>query len=276
MSERQIAGAKWRPEDLPWERFDPSRLDGDLLKVVKAASLVEYNGADYATYLCNVFDDDPEFQSAARAWAHEEIQHGAVLARWAELADPSFDFQDSFRRFTEGYAIPRDAEASVRGSRSGELVARCIVEVGTSSYYTALADASREPLLSAICRRIAADELRHYKLFYDHLNRYLERERLGRWARIRIALGRIGESEDDELAYAYYAANGAGAIYDRRHWSRAYLQRAYRFYRPDHLRRAVAMTFKAAGLNPQSRLAVWVSKFGYRAMRLRLALGKTA
>jgi len=269
-----MAGANWRPEDLPWDRFDPAKVDGDLLKVVKAASLVEYNGADYATYLCNVFSDDPDFQAAAKSWAAEEVQHGAVLARWARLADPSFDFAASFRRFTDGYAIPRDAETSVRGSRSGELVARCIVEVGTSSYYTALADASAEPLLAAICRRIAADELRHYKLFYDHLNRYVGQEGMGRWARIRVALGRIGESEDDELAYAYFAANGGGAVYERRLWSRAYLQRAYRFYRPTHLRRAVAMTFKAAGLDPQSRLAGLVSRLGYRALRLRLALAK--
>ena len=58
---------------------------------------------------------------------------------------------------------------SSRGSRCGELVARCIVETGTSSYDTALMDAVEEPVLKEICRNIAADELRHYKLFYDHV-----------------------------------------------------------------------------------------------------------
>ena len=74
--------------------------------MVKAASLVEYNGADYATYLCNVFHDDDDFQAAAKAWAAEETQHGAALARWAALADPQFNFEASFKRFTDGYAIP--------------------------------------------------------------------------------------------------------------------------------------------------------------------------
>ena len=91
------------------------------------------------------------------------------------------------------------------------MIARCIVETGTSSYYTALREAAAEPVLREICRHIAADELRHYRLFYKKLPAYLARERLGRWARLRIALGRIAESEDDELAYAYYAANGSGA-----------------------------------------------------------------
>jgi hypothetical protein len=259
----------WTLEGLPWDRFDPGRVDPDILRVVKAASMVESNGGDYATYLCNVFSDDTAFQAAARAWAQEEVQHGQALARWARLADPAFDYEAAFKRFTEGYSLPLDAEASVRGSRAGELVARCIVEVGTSSYYTALHDASAEPLLKEICKRIAADELRHYKLFYTHLKRYLESERIGRWRRLLVALGRITESEDDELAYAYYAANAGGEAYDRKRWSRAYLSRASGYYRVAHVQRAVAMTFKAAGLKPRGRLAKWAAWAAYRVLRAR-------
>ncbi len=260
----------WSLDDIPWDRFDPGKLDADLIKVVKAASMVEYNGGDYAIYLCNVFADDADFQVVARAWAAEEVQHGAVLGRWAEMADPGFDFTASFKRFTEGYSLPLDATASVRGSRAGELVARCIVEVGTSSYYSALAAASEEPVLTVICRRIAADEFRHYKLFYKHLKRYLEIERFSKLRRIRVALGRIGESEDDELAYAYYAANGApGEPYERKRWSRAYTARAFSYYRPAHIERGIAMTFKAAGLAPRGSLARWTSRGAYWLMRSR-------
>ena len=260
---------RWTLSDIPWSEFDPSKVDADILKIVKAASMVEYNGADYAAYLCNVFAADPQFQAAAKNWAQEEIQHGAALAEWAHRADPSFDFDARFRRFVEGYRIPVEAEHSVRGSRAGELVARCIVEVGTSSYYTALAEATHEPVLKHICRRIAADELRHYKLFYGHLKRYLVKERIGRLRRFLVAAGRIGESEDDELAYAYYAANAENEPYDRKRWARAYLSRAFVCYRPDHVRRAVAMTFKAAGLKPHGRLARWTSAVSYRLLRMR-------
>ncbi len=267
-----MAGAHWTLEDIAWDRFDPAKVDPRLLRIAKAASMVESNGSDYAIYLCNVFRDDAAFQEAANAWAAEEVQHGAALARWAQLADSAFDFQESFQRFTDGYAIPLDAQQSVRGSRAGELVARCIVEVGTSSYYSALSEAADEPVLKEICRNIAADELRHYKLFYGHLNRYLEREKIGRLRRIWVALGRIGESEDDELAYAYYAANAKGESYDRKRWARAYLQETAGYYRPKHLQRAVAMTFKAAGLNPQSRWAGWIARLGLRLLRRRAGL----
>ena len=142
-----MARMHWQLDDLPWERFDRSKLDPDLIPLIKAAALVEFNANDYTAYLCNVFHDDLEFQEAARAWAIEEIQHGQALGRWAEMVDPSFDFAAAVDRFRAGYRIPIDTTASVRGSRSGEMIARCIVETGTSSYYAAIGDSTDEPVL---------------------------------------------------------------------------------------------------------------------------------
>ena len=137
----------WTLDDIPWERFDRSRVDPEVVKIVKAAAMVEANGGDYARYLCNVFHDDPEFQEVANEWAMEEVQHGMALARWAKLADPTFDFEAAFKRFTDGFKIETWRTHSLRGSRSGELVSRCIVETCTSSYYSALKDAVEEPVL---------------------------------------------------------------------------------------------------------------------------------
>ena len=243
----------WKVADLPWDQFEPGKLDPETLKVIKAAALVEYGGGKYGHYLCNVFSDDAAFQVVARHWADEEVQHGEALGRYAELADPSFSLRHAYQRFEAGYGFDVNAVESVRGSRSGELIARCIVETGTSSYYAAIADATDEPLLNAICRHIAADELRHYKLFYTHLKRYLTTEELSRFERMRIVVSRMRESEDDELSYAYFAANApAEAIYLRATYARAYMMRAYRFYQPVHMDRVVAMAFKVCGLRPRS------------------------
>ena len=261
----------WTLDDIPWDRFDAARVDPEALRVVKAASMVESNGGDYATYLCNVFRDDPDFQLVARAWAEEEVQHGRALARWAALAEPGFDFAASFKQFTDGYRLPLEAARSVRGSRTGELVARCVVETGTSSFYTALKEATEEPVLRLICHHIAADEFRHYRLFYDHLKRYRAIEGVGRWRRLLVALRRAAESEDDELAYAYYAANDALGRYDRRRHGRAYARRAYPLYRPRHVDRLVAMTLKAAGFGPPGRIAAALAALAYGFMRFRTA-----
>ncbi len=262
---------RWTLGDIPWDRFDRGRLDPDIVAIVKAASLVEMNGDAYARHLCRVFADDPAFQTIARRWGEEETRHGQALGRWAELADPAFDFAAAFARFQAGYHIGFDGDSSRRGSRSGEMIARCIVETGTSSYYTALRDAVDEPVLREICRHIAADEIRHYKLFYRNLVHCLARERLGLWRRLRIALGRIAEAQDDELAYAYYAANEDARPYDRRRCSRAYARRTFALYREPHIARAVRLVCKAVGLPASGRLASLASRFASVALRHRAA-----
>ncbi|MDE3038610.1 MAG: ferritin-like domain-containing protein [Pseudomonadota bacterium] len=259
----------WTLDDIPWHNFDRSQVQPGLLSLVKAASMVEHNGEDYARYLCEVFSDDAGFQQAARQWAAEEVQHGEALRRWALLADPAFDFDKNFGAFTEGYQLPTQVSASVRGSRSGELIARCIVETGTSSYYTAIKDYTGEPVLKAICARIAGDELRHYKLFYTYLQRYQRREKIGLLRRLRVALGRIFESGDDELAYAFFAAHGASGRYDRKRSSNQYLALAAALYRRRHIEKMAAMLFKAVGLSPQSRLCRGAGALAWRLLQWR-------
>lgn len=253
----------WTLEDIPWDRFDPARIDPDIVPIVKAASLVEANAEDYRVYLNRVFDGDARMQAAVDGWAREEIQHGRALGRWAALVDPDFDFEARFRRFRNGFRLPLDAARSVRGTRSGELVARCMVETGTNSFYTALAEASDEPVLAAVCRRIADDEYAHYCLFQRNLRRHLEADGLGRLERLRVAFGRIAESEDDELATAYWAANGDGGVYDRRANAAAYARGALRYYRPRHVARGVEMIFDAVGFDsrgPAGRLCAGAAR----------------
>jgi rubrerythrin len=261
----------WRIEDVAWDQFDPARLDPSIVALVKAAAMVERNGVDYGTYLNRVFHDDPAFRAAADTWSVEEVQHGDALGRWAMLADPTWNYEEAFQRYKEGYHLPLlDAETSVRGSRSGELIARCIVESGTSSYYSALADAAEEPVLRDICRLIAADEFRHFKLFYDHLKRYLRREKIGLLRRLRIALGRVGESEDDELAYAFHCSNDEpGMQYDHNRCIAGYMSRAMAAYRYRHLERGIGMILKAIGLPPRGRLSTLVVGISWRFMQRR-------
>ena len=94
----------------------------------------------------------------------------------------------------------------MRGSKRGEMIARCVVELGTSSFYSAIRDATAEPVLKEVAGRIAADEFRHYRLFYDILQGDTEPD-LPRWRKLWVAVTRVRESDDDELACAYYCAN---------------------------------------------------------------------
>ena len=255
---------QWTLDDIDWAAFDSSKVSDDLLQVIKTAAMVERNGADYGQYLCNVFKDDPEFCEVAQKWAVEEEQHGLALGRWAMLADPSFDFDGAFARFLEMYRIPLDATESVRGSRAGELCARCVVETGTSSFYSAIRDATDEPVLRQICKNIAADEFRHYRLFFVHMERYLEKHEKSafqaRWDRLKVALTRFREADDDEIASAYHAANAVVETYNRADSNKAYAERSFGFFQQRHVRRAAHMFAQAAGLKPNGLAAKLVSR----------------
>ncbi len=251
----------WQIDDVHWDQFDPSKVDPDVVKLVKSAAMVERNGVEYSIYLGKIFSEDAAFRDASNNWGVEEVQHGDALGRWAEMADPGWSFQDSFKRYKDGYKLDLNADASVRGSLTGELIARCMVETGTSSYYTALADVTEEPVLEQVCRLIAADEYRHFKLFYDHMKRYLAREKIGVLRRMKIAAGRITETEDDELAYAYHCGNepiDIPYVHDR--CIAGYMSRAMGFYRYSHIERSMGMILKAVGLPPRGRLSLVMAK----------------
>jgi hypothetical protein len=277
MTDAAIYRQGWTLDEVQWACFDRSKVEPWMLAAIKSAALVELNAPDYVAYLKRVFAGaDPATIAAIEQWGGEESQHGRALGRWAELADPAFSLDAAFARFHANYKPPHFAasgEASVRGSRRGEMIARCVVESGTSSYYSAIRDATDEPLLKEIASRIAADEFRHYKLFYETLEAQNEPE-LPFWKKASVALGRIAETDDDELSYAYYCANVAAADtttrpYRRSHYARLQAATTMRIYRRNHIQRLVQMVAKAIGAAPQGAPARFAGSLMWRVLRVR-------
>jgi hypothetical protein len=264
----------WTLDDIDWSAYRADKVDRRLLETIKAAALVEANAPDYVTYLCNVFRGDSALCDAVRGWGDEEVQHGRALARWASLADPDYDLDSALQRFRAGYQqVPLDSSESTRGSRSAELFARCIVESGTTSFYSAMQDATEEPVLRQIARNIAADEVRHYKLFRSHLEAHEARgEGLGKLARMKILGERIAEVNDDEFGYAYYAANIAPVSaepYDRERCSLAYENGAYALYRRAHVEKGVKMMLRAVGFGTGSPVVKFSLPLAWHLMHRR-------
>jgi hypothetical protein len=278
MPDGAVYRAGWTLDDIAWSSFDPSRVDPVMLRAVKAASLVEFNAPAYVKYLTSVY------RAAAtkvvrdiERWGGEETQHGLALGRWAELADQQFNFKAAFARFQTLYRAPHfdGADQSVRGSRRGEMIARCVVESGTSSLYSAIRDATDEPVLKEIASRIAGDEFRHYRLFYDIYRNDSEPD-LPRWKKFFIAVSRVNESGDDELSCAYYCANVPEARsrehpYRRRHYARLYQDTIMSFYRRHHVEKLVKMAVMPAGINPSGRVVNWAGGVAYRVLTRRVA-----
>ena len=125
--------------------------------------------------------------------------------------------------------------------------------------------------------RIAGDEFRHYKTFYERMKLYAGRERIGLLRRVMVAVDRIRETDDDELAYAWHAANDpADMAYDLARCNLEYGRRAYGFFGRLHAERATTMVLKAIGLDPKGWLGDRARRFAWSKMQQRARKARAA
>lgn len=197
----------WSVNDLPWDelRSDLIASDETMFFLVASASFVEILADLYTQNLAEHYTGDPEVVDwLTEHWQAEELQHGHVLKRYVQTVWPDFDWDQAYQGFLAEYAPLCNAE-QLEGTRAQEMVARCIVETGTSSYYTMLRDYCTEPLLKRIANHIRNDEVGHYKYFYRYYRQYAAHERVGRRAVLRALWARIREidSEDGLIAYKH-------------------------------------------------------------------------
>ena len=228
---------RWALDDIPWDRFDRAQLDPEIVSLVKAAASSNTTARAYARHLCRVFADDPAFQASARRWGAEEVQHGEALGALGRAGRPEFDFAAAFARFRAGYRIDFDCRPVAPRLAAGEMIARCIVETGTSSYYTALKDAAAEPVLQR-------DLPPHRRRRVAPLQAVLQEPRrvissasgsaAGR--RLRVALGRARRKRGRRARLRLLRRQcERPTAYDRRHHGRAYARRAFAVYRKPHV-----------------------------------------
>jgi hypothetical protein len=70
-----------------------------------------------------------------------------------------------------------------------------VVEVGTSTFYTALQRRAPEPVLRGLAGRIRQDEVRHYNRFRGFFEAYRRKEKVGRLEVARKLVARLAEAE---------------------------------------------------------------------------------
>ena len=200
----------WSVDRLPWHELERTSVADDemLFYMVATASFVEITTDLYTNNLLDHYRGAPPLlEWLVRHWQPEELQHGVALRRYVETVWPAFPWEEAYNAFFAEYAALCN-ESALEPSHSGEMAARCIVETGTSSYYTMLRERSPEPLLKTIAGHIRNDEVGHYKYFYHAFLHYAREEKSSRrqtmgalWRRIREANG-----EDAYVAFRHVHA----------------------------------------------------------------------
>jgi hypothetical protein len=252
---RTCDGAHWSIDDIPYDQIAPDSVRDErlLFEIVASASFIEITSHLYTENLVELFRRDGEIAEWLEDhWEKEEMQHGAALKKYVQTAWPTFDWEAAYRNFLADYA-PLCTVEQLAGTKSLEMVARCVVETGTASFYRMLAELSPEPVLARLAAAISTDEVRHYKHFHRYFLRYRELERPGRFAVLRTLLGRAADVEAEDTFYAYKAvfqASHPDVAFERSDYD-AYRDRVLNLVRqhfPHGM--AVKMLLKPLDMNP--------------------------
>lgn len=212
---------RWNRADTPWDELRPERIvnNVNLRYMLCAASFVEITTELYTRNLVEHFAENPGISTwLAEEWEPQEMQHGQALRAYVQRVWPEFDWDATYKAFYAEFA-PLSAAEFLLPQRSLEMISRCVVEMGTSSYYTALHDATDEPVLRWITQRIYEDEIAHYKHFLRYFRSYRERDGVTRrqiaqtlWYRLKLI-----DAEDSYVAVKHvYAGFYPGAEWNRR------------------------------------------------------------
>ncbi|HQT27506.1 MAG TPA: ferritin-like domain-containing protein, partial [Burkholderiales bacterium] len=204
----------WNLEEIDFGILKREMVENDerLFYLLASASFVEILSEVYSGNLIEHYDGDHEAIAWLReTWQREEVQHGQSLKRYVQTVWPAFDWERSYSGFVAEYRALCSIE-NLESSRALEMVARCVVETGTSTLYRCLYDHVEEPLLKEILSNIKSDEVRHYskfrKLFIEH--NHLEKK--GVMAVFRVIWKRMAEirGEDGYIAFkhAYLCRSG--------------------------------------------------------------------
>ncbi len=181
-NDRHASNLPWHLKDLDLSPIDTARLRerDDIFLLVCSASFVESGAETYTRNLVNYFADDTEISAwLIEHWEPEELQHGRALKAYVQHVWHEFDWNGAYNSFFAEYR-KLCTIGELESSRGRELAARCIVEMGTTTYYQALSAVCDEPVLRNLALRIRSDEIRHYKHFYHYFLRYRQQENLHR------------------------------------------------------------------------------------------------
>lgn len=189
----------WTLDDINWHDIDAdvARRNKMTCYVVTAASFIETAADLYTANLVNYFPD-PQAQSwLSEHWQPEELQHGHALRTYVETVWPELDWQVYYDSFFAEYSKLCTLE-ELEPSPALEMVARCVVEAGTSTFYTTLQNVSDEPVLKTLTGHIRQDEVNHYRNFRRFFEKYRDQEQIGRIDIMRSLYRRLTEVEDED------------------------------------------------------------------------------
>jgi len=188
-----------------------------LFKNLVIASFIEITSDVYDMNLSKFFKGDEEtVHWLNNTWEEEEIQHGASLKKYINTVWPEFDWDKHYEVFRKNY-LPFCKVELLEPTRAREMIARMVVETGTSTLYKAIANYAKdlnEPILEDLALKISKDEVYHFEMFEKIFKKYKKEEKLSRNDIVKILYDRLKEINNEDVKIAFDAINDDNEDYE--------------------------------------------------------------
>lgn len=231
-------GLRWRVEEIDFQAIVAQRVRDNefLFTMLACASFVEILADLYSHNLIAHFRGNAAAVDwLEHHWQHEEVQHGRALKAYVQAVWPEFDWEAAHAGFRAEYGALCTME-QLEEKPALEMLARCVVETGTASFYRALHDYADEPVLRQILANIKQDEVNHYARFREYFDAYNRTERQGIGSVLGATWRRMKEirNEDAYIAFKHVQrGRHPGKPFQEEDWrrfSRTVKRHARRYY----------------------------------------------
>ena len=165
---RQLEAVRWNMEsDIPWDRFDASRLTEEQAQTIKMNAITEWAALPATEMFLRDNRDDSDFSAFMSVWFFEEQKHSLVLMEYLRRFRP-----DLVPTEEELHAVRFEFDPA---PALETLMMHFCGEIRLNHWYRRAAEWHHEPVIKAIYETLARDEARHGGAYLRYMKRALNK-----------------------------------------------------------------------------------------------------
>ena len=163
---KSLESVRWNMEtDVPWDRFDASRLSEDQAQTIKMNAITEWSALPATEMFLRDNRADSDFSAFMSVWFFEEQKHALVLMEYLRRFRP-----DLVPTEEELHAVRFEFDPA---PRLETLMLHFCGEIRLNHWYRRASEWHTEPVIKAIYKLLSQDEARHGGAYLRYMKKYL-------------------------------------------------------------------------------------------------------
>jgi hypothetical protein len=157
--------SRWQITEIPWDQIDKSKVDEELIALVKSIAAGEFTTFSATRSFMELFEEDIDFTQWLAVWLYEETKHPHVLVKWLSMVGESVSGQ---------FLLDGRQIQPMNQSKVETLTFNIISEIVAGSTYLHGKTLIQEPVLRIIMDNLGKDEMRHSVGFAHYCKKWID------------------------------------------------------------------------------------------------------